>query len=403
MSNVKGKTLLILGAGFGQVPAIQKAIELGLNVLVVDKNPNAIGMMMVKKSFPIDIIDEIAVLNLAKENNIDGIMTMQTDLPIPVIGLINDKLKLTGVSYQGALNCSNKTQTRLKLKEKGIKQPVFEIVKSYNEAKIAAKKIGYPVIVKSADSSGSRGVTKVDRYENIPRAFKEAINNSRQKYVLVEEYIDGIEFGAQAFSVNGECLKVLLHNDKLASGKFMVPVRHSFPTFINGDQLLNTEKTIKECIKALEINNGPSNIDMIFDKRDGQAKIIEVGARIGATCLPELVEYFSGIDWVKTSILNALGHEVDLKQTLNFPVAAEILEANQDGVLREIIIPDEVKNHKNLIEIEITKKIGDKVSKLRKGTDRIGKIIVKEDSYKKAEKLVSSLKCKVIFKIEKHE
>ena len=99
MSNVKGKTLLILGAGFGQVPAIQKAIELGLNVIVVDKNPNAMGMTMVKKSFPIDIIDEIAVLNLAKENNIDGIMTMQTDLPIPVIGLINDKLKLRGVSF----------------------------------------------------------------------------------------------------------------------------------------------------------------------------------------------------------------------------------------------------------------------------------------------------------------
>ena len=198
-------------------------------------------------------------------------------------------------------------------------------------------------------------------------------------------------------------MKVLLHNDKLASGKYMVPIGHSFPTFINGEQLLNAEKTIKECVKALEINNGPSNIDLIFDKRDGQAKIIEVGARIGATCLPELVEYFSGIDWVKISILNALGYEVDLKQTLNLPVAAEILEAKQDGVLKEIIIPDEVKNHKNLIEIEITKKIGDKVSMLRKGTDRIGKIIVKEDSYQKAEKLVSSLKRKVIFKIEKHK
>ena len=92
-----------------------------------------------------------------------------------------------------------------------------------------------------------------------------------------------------------------------------------------------------------------------------------------------------------------------MKQTLNLPVAAEILEAKQDGVLKEIIIPDEVKNHKNLIEIEITKKIGDKVSMLRKGTDRIGKIIVKEDSYQKAEKLVSSLKRKVIFKIEKHK
>ncbi|WP_159018811.1 ATP-grasp domain-containing protein [Algibacter sp. L3A6] len=402
MSSVEGKTLLIVGAGFGQVPAIEKAIELGLNVIVIDKNPNAIGMAMVDKSFPVDIIDEKAVLKLAKAHKVDGVMTMQTDLPIPTIGLVNDKLNLTGVSYQCAIDCSHKTQTRLKLKEKGVAQPVFEIVTNHDAAKVAAEKIGFPVIVKAVDSSGSRGVTKVENSQKVAQAFDEALKYSRQKNVLVEEFIDGVEIGAQAFSINGECVKVLLHNDTLAPGEFMVPTGHSFPTFIEGEQLIYAEKTIKECVEALEINNGPSNIDLIFDKKDGKAKIIEVGARIGATCLPELVKYYTGIDWVEATILNALGEDVVLNETQQIPTAAEILEAKEDGILKEIIIPDAVKNHKDVLEIEVTESIGEQVSILRKGTDRIGKIIVKGASYQEAEALALNLKSKILFKIEKH-
>ena len=400
MSKIKGKTLLIVGAGFGQVPAIKKAKELGLDTIVIDKNPNAIGMAMVKKSFPVDIIDEEAVLSLAKKHNIDGVMTMQTDLPIPTIGLLNDTLKLKGVSYQCALDCSHKTQTRIKLKEKQIPQPDFEIVTTYDQAIKAASKIGYPIIVKAVDSSGSRGVTKVKTESAVRDAFDEALKYSRQKNILVEDFIDGIEIGAQAFSVNGECVKVLIHNDTLAPGEFMVPTGHSFPTFIEGEQLEYALKSIKDCVEALNINEGPSNIDLIFDKKDGKAKIIEVGARIGATCLPELVEHFSGIDWVKATILNALGEEVDLTEKQFVPTAAEILEAPKDGVLQDIIVPEFVSNHKNLLEIEITVEKGEEVSILRKGTDRIGKIIVKGDTYTEAETLALELKSKIVFKIE---
>jgi carbamoylphosphate synthase large subunit len=400
MNRVKGKTILIVGAGFGQIPAIEKALELGLNVIVIDKNPNAIGMSMVEKSFSIDVIDNEAILELAMEYKIDGIMTMQTDLPIPTIGLINDKLNLIGVTYDCAINCSYKTQTRLKLKEKGVHQPKFEIVNTYALAKKAAKNINFPVIIKAVDSSASRGVTKVENIYKVKEAFDEALKYSRQKDVLVEEFIDGIEIGAQAFSVKGECVKVLLHNDTLAKGEFMIPVGHSFPTFLKGKQLISAKKIIKECVEALEINEGPSNIDLIFDKKDGKAKIIEVGARIGATCLPELVKYHTGIDWVKATILNSLGHDVNLKETKHIPTAAEILEVNKDGILKKIIIPDEVKKHKDLLDIEITKKIGEEVSILRKGTDRIGKIIVKGTTFNEAENLALELKFKIIFEIE---
>lgn len=400
MSTYNGKKILIVGAGFGQVPAILKAKALGIYTIVIDKNPNALGMTLADEAFEVDIIDKEAALKVAKSFNVDGVMTMQTDLPIPTIGYINDVLNLSGVTYQTAVDCSHKTQTRLKLKTKQISQPDFSIVTTVDAAIEAAESIGYPVIVKAVDSSGSRGVTKVTESANVESAFKEALSYSRQENVLVEDYIDGIEIGAQAFSVNGKCVSVLVHNDTLSQPPYMIPTGHSFPSFLEDSELDYAVKAVKECVEALEIKEGPSNIDLIFDKRDGKAKIIEVGARIGATCLPELVAYHTGIDWVEATILNALGLPVNLNPSSNQAVAAEILEAPEDGILKDIIIPDEVQSHPNLLELEVTVSKGDTVSKLRKGTDRIGKIVVSGDTYKDAEALAIMLKSKITFKVE---
>ncbi len=391
---------MIVGAGFGQIPAIEKALEMGLEVITVDRDPNAVGMKLATHAYPIDIIDEKGVLDVAIKHNINGIMTMQTDLPIPTIGFVNDALKLTGVSRHCAVSCSNKVNTRIALQKKGIAQPSFRIVKNKNEALNAAKELGFPTIIKSVDSSGSRGVSKVIDESQVAEAFLEALKYTRVEDVLVEEFIDGIEIGAQSFSENGECKKVLIHNDTLSEGEFMVPTGHSFPTFLNNSQREYAEKTVRESVTALGIDNGPANIDLIFDKKDGKAKIIEIGARIGATCLPELVFYYSGIDWVKATILNALGEETSLFQQQETPVAAEILEAQKDGILKGIVIPQEVKDNPNLIELEVSVTIGDEISILRKGTDRIGKIVVKGENYQEAEELARRLKNNIQFIVE---
>jgi biotin carboxylase len=399
MTKALNKTLLIVGAGFGQLPAIEKAKELGLTVVVVDKNPDAPGMSLAHFAYATDIIDFDGVLKIARKHNINGVMTMQTDLPIPTIGKVNDELNLNGVSYQTAIYCSHKMETRKILKKKDVSQPEFEIIKTIDEAKKASLKIKFPFIMKAVDSSGSRGVTKVTCENEIESAYNEALKYTRQNDVLVEEFIDGIELGAQAFSINGKCKIVLLHNDTIAKGDYMVPTGHSFPCNLTTDEISYAENAVKQCVEALEINEGPSNIDLILDK-NGKTKIIEVGARIGATCLPELVKYYTGIDWVEVTILNALGEQINLKQIIQQPCAAVILESPKDGIIRNINIPKEVLKHKNLLELEITKDVGSAVNKLRKGTDRIGKIVVKSDSSYNAERLAESLKEKVIFDVQ---
>lgn len=369
------KTLLVVGAGYGQIPAIKVAKDIGLRVLTVDRDQNAPGMVLADESFLIDIMDKESVLTLAIKQKIDGIITLQSDHGVPTVGYINDHLGMKGVSLETAINCSHKTKCRIKLKEKNCAQPDFKFVRNISEAIKAVNKIGIPCVIKASDSSGSRGITKISSLEGIEKGVKEAFQHTKLKEIIVEEFVDGIEFGAQTFSVNGKCDLVLLHNDTLSEPPYMIPIGHSFP--FKDLSLKETELAklkIKEAVEAIGIVDGPANVDIILDSNTREIKIIEIGARIGATCLPELVEYHTGINWVEQAIKSAIGESVNLTQIINQPVAAEIIFSKKNGVFwnyEHTLKPDDF----NVIEFELTVKEGENVSMLRKGTDRIGKII----------------------------
>ncbi len=123
----------------------------------------------------------------------------------------------------------------------------------------------------------------------------------------------------------------------------MVPIAHAFPSSLDHEQLEKTSIAVRKCVESLGITHGPANIDLIIDK-NGEARIIEVGARIGATCLPELVFYHTGIDWTKAAVQIAAGQQPDFgKVHLHQPCAAFILESPDDGILGCYSFPPEYK------------------------------------------------------------
>ena len=393
------KKILIVGAGYGQIPAIITAKKYDLEVIVVDKNPNAPGMKLAHYAYPVDVIDKEGVFKIARTHRIDGIMTMQSDLPVPTVGYVNDMLHLKGVNHEVAHFCSNKIETRKRLKLKNCFQPAFEIARTTAEAEIAAHKIGLPCIIKAPDSSGSRGVVKVTTADEIPSAFQEALKYTRSAFILIEEYVSGLEFGAQTFSVNGKCCSVLIHNDIMSPPPYMIPVGHSFP-FKYPEQTTVAIAEIKRAIEALGIADGPANVDLIFDQKKDTIKVIEVGARIGATCLPELVYYHTGIDWVKETIKNAIGEKADLTPKYQKSVAAVIVESPKDGYYKGYRFMNESVHAENILEFEITAKPDEEVNVLRKGTDRIGKIVVSGKNVMEAENTALSFRNAVIIDVK---
>jgi biotin carboxylase len=401
VSHRKNLVVLIVGAGLGQLPAIQKAREWGLTVVAVDRNPDAIGMEVADIAIPVDIVDIPAVIKVAQAHKVSAVMTMQSDLPVPTVGAVVDALGLPGIGYETAIICSNKLEMSQRLQERGVSAPQTIGVGSLVEANRAVETIGFPCLFKPADSSGSRGTTKVNETGQIQQAFEDAMANSRLGKVCVQRFIEGIEVGAQTFSVNGRCAQIWVHNDTVSHPPYYIPVGHSFPSQLSQPQLDRIQSTVAAAVEALGIHSGPSNVDLIL-AHDGQPMIIEIGARIGATCLPELTSCFTGIDWVKTSLQAALGQQPDLTPKQLTPCAAVILESPQDGTLLEYHIPEELYHIEGVHEIAVEVEPGSVVSKLRKGTDRIGKVLVEADSWAKAEEKTQRVKEQIRFVVQEN-
>jgi biotin carboxylase len=382
------RTILIVGGGYGQLPAIRAARELGWRSVVVDRSGAAPGMMLADEAHEIDIIDAASVVSLAQRLRVDGVMTMQSDIGVPTVGAVVDGLGLPGAGELVGRRCSNKIETRRCLAAAGVPQPDFRVVQTIESAERAACELGFPCVIKAPASSGSRGVVKVGGLGEMSAAFAEAMRYAPGGELLVETFVCGTEFGAQSFSVDGRCRLVLPHNDTLSDPPHMVPTGHSFPVDLEVGARMRLEASVARCVEALGIWSGPANIDLIVDE-SGEVRIIEVGARIGATCLPELVHCFTGIDWVKQTLRSAVGEAPNLEVQFEQACAAKILYAKADGQLAGIKIDNEVLKLPGVLDVEVTVAVGDAVSRLRKGTDRIGRVLVKAEGGREAEALAA--------------
>ena len=253
-----------------------------------------------------------------------------------------------------------------------IKQPRYLKCENKNDIKKAFEIIGSPLIIKPVDSSGSRGITIIKDISQSESAINKVNLFSREDYFIAEEFIDGIEFGAQVISTNGKVNYVFVHTDWTINN---VPVGHSMPLDCNEEEVKNLYQLTEEAIKALQYT-GPSNVDLILDN-NGDVFVIEIGARIGATCLPDLVKMSTGLDLYQIQVDLSLGL-LTLGDNLkpNQINSVRIISSNKELIQNEDItkIKDtKIKSDFKLKELNLDfgKDIGI-IPKLKSGVDRLG-------------------------------
>lgn len=388
------KKIMILGAGIYQLPLIQKSKELGYETIVVSPIGNYPGIDESDVFLNLDTTDTPSVFEAARRYDIDAILTTGTDVAVPSIGFVVDELGLKGTSYQSALKSMDKSLMKEAFKYGGVPTAKFGISSNLKEAQQLAASIGFPLMVKASDSSGSRGVYKVENIKQLDTLWKAAKDVSRNSLVVMEEFLDGIEFGAQAIVVDGVVIDIIFHNDTVTPAPNNAPLGHSVPCFISDSVLSNAEDIVKQAIAVLGIDNTVSNVDLMLV--GDHPYIIEIGARMGATCLPENIENYLGIDIYSLLLDIALGQPVvptpKTKLTAN---AARLLCAPQNGKLASIDIPLEFQENENVIRIKIDKQPGDIVNEFKVGPDRIGEVIVTGKSYEEAEALAEGIAKKI--------
>lgn len=261
------KKLMILGASILQLPAIQKAVEMGLEVIAVDMNPDAVGFKVpgVFREV-ISTIDIDGIVEAAKKHKIDGIMTLATDMPMRSVAAVAKEMGLIGIDAETALKATNKVEMRKALHDAQVPIPKFFKVSNENEYMEAVKHFNVPFIVKPADSSGSRGIFEVKDITNervISEAYRYCYPYSRVGDVVVEEYMNGPEVSVETISVDGTC-HVIQITDKLTTGApHYVETGHSQPTQLSKDVSNQIADVAKAANKAIGIVNGPSHTEII--------------------------------------------------------------------------------------------------------------------------------------------
>lgn len=307
------KKIMILGASILQLPAIKKAKEMGLQVIVADMDENAIGFQ--EEGIICEVISTIdseKILEAAKKYNIDGIMTLASDMPMRSVAIVAKEMGLVGISEKTALNATNKAEMRQCLKECGVPIPQFFCVSSREEYEKAIeyfRKAQLKCIVKPADNSGSRGVdllSDLSDEELISKVYEYSKSYSRGGDIVVEEYMEGPEVSVETLSVDGEC-HIIQITDKLTTGApYFVEMGHSEPSELPEDVKIKISEVASTAVKAIGITNGPSHTEIKVTK-DGP-KIVELGARLGGDNITtHLVPLSTGVDMVECCIKIALG------------------------------------------------------------------------------------------------
>jgi biotin carboxylase len=382
MSTSYGKRIFILGASILQLPAIQKAKEMGLYVAVADINPEAVGIPMADEFFQVSTIDEIGVYEAAKHFEADGIITLATDMPMRSVAYACSKLGLIGISYDTAIKATDKGEMMRAFDEHGVEHPWFYILDSIDALTQIREKITYPCISKPTDNAGSRGVILINNETELSAGVKYSSAHGRKGSVIIEEYMLGSEVSVEIIVYTG-VPNVLAVTDKLTTGApHFVEMGHSQPSIIAEDDIDKIRDLASRAVKAVGIDNGPAHVEIMLTE-DGP-KIIELGARLGGDCITShLVPLSTGIDMVKAAIQVALGETPDISPKLSKGAAIRYIDAPY-GVIERIEGVYDTKKIDGITEVVLLKNIGDSIDEITSSIDRVGFLIAQSESVKDA-------------------
>lgn len=367
---------MILGASLLQLPAILKAKEMGLQVVAVDMDKNAIGFNNADVSLQISTTDIPKVVEAAKRFQIDGVMTLASDLPMRTVAAVAEELNIIGISKETALKATNKAIMRECLQEFNVPIPVFYRVDRYDEYLKSVQQVGGKCIVKPADNSGSRGVfliNDMNDQELVEYAFEYSKKFSNSGEIVVEEYMVGAEVSVETLSVGGK-VHIIAITDKLTTGApRFVEMGHSQPSCLSENIKKQIEEVTNAAVMALGIKEGPSHTEIIVTTEG--PKVVEIGARLGGDNITtHLVPLSTGVDMVKCCIEIALGRKPELESKINLGSAIRYFETHY-GKLISISGVDQARQNASVQQISFVKNVGDDICEINSSSDRVGFII----------------------------
>jgi biotin carboxylase len=311
------KTLLIVGAGPNQLPAIRMARERGLRVAAMDGNSRAQGFALADVYGVVSTRDVSGAVEFARSikesTGLDGVMTMASESAVTVAAVAS-AMGLPGLNPEAALKASQKIVRQRCFKDSGVPAPRFGAAASPAEAIELAGAIGWPVVVKPADGAGSRGVQKVGSPAEMGKAIEEIHRCSSTREFLIEEFLTGTEHSIEGIVLSGEIYWTGFsdrnYDKKEIYPPFFLEDGDTLPTILEADVVCDVKTVAAAAVRALGIDWGPVKGDILVDERG--PRMLEMAARLsGDYFCNETVPLHNGVNVVEAVMALALGEPVD--------------------------------------------------------------------------------------------
>ena len=372
------KKLLLLGGSRFLVPVIREAKSLGCHTITCDYLPENIAHRYSDEYHNVSIVDREAVLALAKELHVDGVMSFACDPGVVTAAYVAEKMSLPNVGpYESVALLQDKGRFRRFLEENGFPVPHARSCSSL--ADIPAEELRYPLMVKPVDSAGSKGVSRVDRPEELPAAVSHALDFSRAGRFILEDFIAPLGFPSdtECFTLEGELRFVSFNNqyfDPKADNPY-TPAGFTWPSFMPESAQKDLTEQLRRLLGLLHMGTTVYNVESRLGQ-DGTAYLMEVSPRGGGNRLCEMLQYTTGVNLIRAAVQAALGLPVDAPE---MPVYSGhwsylALHSYESGVFRGLDLSPEARAA--LVEEDLWVRPGEAVEAFTGANKTIGTLVL---------------------------
>lgn len=389
--------VLVLGAGYWQIPLIRAVQRLGHRAVATDRNPDADGARVADRFEPVDITDQDGSIALARSIDVIGAVSDQTDLSVPTLAAVCEALDLPGPSLQTAYNTTNKARMRELVRAAGLKNPRYRVCESVEEAAEAIDSdhpdapggVGLPCVVKPTDAQASRGVNHIEHRKQLRGAAEEAFRFSRQGRILVEEYLVGTEVTVEGCRYAGETHLLGVSAKRHTPPPHIIAVNLDFPAPLPAETLDEIHQTYEALVDALGIEAGSIHGELLVT--DHGIYLIEMANRGGGSgTSSHVLPALSGVDVLEANVRYAVGEDVRVRPT-----------KSRAGVLRFFLFPpgrvaaieglEEAQSLDGVVACDLYIRTGDTLEPPTMDTQRHGYIITVADTLAEAQRIADAV------------
>lgn len=389
---MKQKKLMLLGGLRYLIPVIEAAHKLGLHVITCDYLPDNIAHKYSDEYHNVSIIDKEAVLKLAQELNIDGIMSFAVDPGVVTAAYVAEQMGLPNVGpYESVRILQDKACFRNFLRKHNFNCPWSFGFSSVTEALARASQFTYPAIVKPTDAAGSKGVSRVNNANELTEALLMASQSSLSGNIIVEEFIEkqGNTTGSDSFAVDGKLVFVSFDDQIFDSDSAnpYTPSAHIWPSSMPAEKQAELTSEVQRLITLLQMRTTVFNIEARVGI-NGKVYIMEVAPRGGGNRLSEVLNLATGINLIEGAVRAAIGLSVEniRQEFVRGCWSIMMLHSGAEGVFEKVEFSTSFC--KCIIQSDLLVNSGDLVRRFNGANDAIGHVILSHTDRSLIEQLV---------------